>query len=312
MAFGQQLRHAVGPAKEAEGADRQIEPFQKSVQMFVTPGHHGQLDARQRGQTPHHRRNRAATGRGQIKNFPRRPRRQWPARQLFETRTDRKTEHDDFLRRCATLRHGLTRRLIGHEDPIGRGEVPDAVDHDGVGHHHEMRTDRHLAALHQLADQIAVNRISRNDRHRIFLAQQIPEGRFEIAQRRQRPIENRSLVIKPEKGFPRHRHALDGEIVGHLQGLRGTGVDRDIGIVDIGVVTADGLEGVAHIACRRVVAVTETGGENEDFLATHGDYNWRRDSLARLWAPASSRLRWGKLIAFCSSRRASSLRPTVR
>ena len=27
MAFGQQLRHAVGPAKEAEGADRQIEPF---------------------------------------------------------------------------------------------------------------------------------------------------------------------------------------------------------------------------------------------------------------------------------------------
>ena len=104
--------------------------------------------------------------------------------------------------------------------------------------------------LEQKYVDLAVNRISRNDRCRFFLPQQIPEGRFEIAQRRQRPIENRGLVIKPEKGFPRHRHALDGEIVSHLQGLRGARVDRDIGIVDLGVVTADGLEGVAHIACR--------------------------------------------------------------
>lgn len=37
MAFGQQLRHALGPAQEAEGANRQIEPFQNPCRCLCRP-----------------------------------------------------------------------------------------------------------------------------------------------------------------------------------------------------------------------------------------------------------------------------------
>ena len=64
---------------------------------------------------------------------------------------------------------------------------------------------------------------------------------------------------------------LDGKIVGDLQRLGGARVDLDVRVVDLSVVTARILEGVAHIAGRRIVTVTETGGENEDFWVAHGD-----------------------------------------